>query len=277
MKSCGAWSRHDGVCLLLFMTLFATLAFCSATADVATPRAVITMAPAAAQAGGDTLLVMGQLVQCHNSAEANSPHPQQLHLQQEAAAAVWEGRSPAAHSSSTLGSATAVVKVGCSLQLQAAPAAGGNGNPPSSSKSSAARSWAPGPLQPQQEVLVSGVSSLDCLMHAGEAASRAPYVFLATAPSGEAPVGCREEERGAGTTYMYAQWVTMRKGVAWACCPTLKLVWRDAAAAETSTQLLEPQFCVRRLKACVSCRLLRMPHSLPCTLCRTTQAAAGSS
>lgn len=94
------------------------------------------------------IFAVGRMVQCRASQQASgSP------AVTAAAQAVAQGRTPArADSFARAGSATAVVRAGCSLQLTDLQKPG--------------RQWVAGPYTQAQELQISGVDVLDCLVHA---------------------------------------------------------------------------------------------------------------
>lgn len=136
-----------------------------ATVAIATAITVFLSAstqPAAADTGSPArpILVVGQLRFCTPSLSW-----QQLTAEAQA----LQGGSSTNDHASHLISTTGTVRVGCSLDLPAAPQASTGG------------SWQPWPLQQGQEVQVSGLDALDCLVHAENAdkgVAQAPYVFL---------------------------------------------------------------------------------------------------
>lgn len=138
--------------------LFATVAVATALTiflSVSTQSAAATDSSTARP-----ILVVGQLQYCTPSASW-----QQLTTE---ARTLTQGSSSSTVRTSHLSSATGLLHVGCSLHLPAAA------------------SWQPGPLEQGQEVRVSGLDALDCLVHAehtGKGAAQAPYVFLLR-PSG---------------------------------------------------------------------------------------------
>lgn len=99
----------------------------------------------------ELIFAVGQLVQCQ------TPNVVSLDVLTATAKALKKGASA---STGLLSNATALVSVGCSLQWSA-------------------DNWVAGPYSQQQQLHVSGVDTLDCLVRqSGKQVDPAPYVFL---------------------------------------------------------------------------------------------------
>lgn len=161
-------SRHDQGWLPSSTQLFATIVV------AAVLTVVFSFATTPASASQDTpdrsstklvgqsnvIFAVGRLVDC------KFPDGVSLNVLTSTAKAVVTGGDT--DSAALLHGGTASVSVGCSLQL-------------TKSDSSEKNSWQAGPFDQQQELQLSGIDALDCLVHGGEFHNRvdqAPYAIL---------------------------------------------------------------------------------------------------
>lgn len=160
-----AHRRHGTGWLPSSTQLFATVLVLSACGVAFSLTSQTTSASANKDA--QVIFVVGRIVQCRAPQQAMNPGTA------AAAQAVAQGRRTPARadlSFATAGSTIAVVRAGCSLQLTDLRKPG--------------REWVAGPYTQAQELQISGVDMLDCLVHdaqqqQGGSTSEPPaYAFL---------------------------------------------------------------------------------------------------